>query len=48
MHNENMLYERMWTGYILSTLGNDYDYFKDILDTIPIKTNGDFAHLEAL
>jgi hypothetical protein len=34
-HNENMLSERMLTGRILSTLGKEYDNFKDVWDTIP-------------
>ena len=34
-HSENTLSERMLTGRILSTLGKEYDNFKDIWDTIP-------------
>ena len=34
-HNENTLSERMLNGRILSTLGKEYDNFKDLWDTIP-------------
>ena len=34
-HNENTLSERMLNGRILSTLGKEYDSFKDVWDTIP-------------
>ena len=37
-HSENMLSERMLTGRILSTLGKEYDNFKDAWDTIPTGT----------
>jgi hypothetical protein len=37
-HNENALSERMLTGRILSTLGKEYDNFKDVWDTIPTST----------
>jgi hypothetical protein len=37
-HNENTLSERMLTGRILSTLGKEYDNFKDVWDTIPTST----------
>jgi len=37
-HSENMLSERMLTGQILSTLGKEYDSFKDVWDTIPTST----------
>ena len=37
-HNENMLSERMLTGRILSTLGKEFDSFKDVWDTIPDST----------
>ena len=37
-HSENTLSERMLTGRILSTLGKEYDNFKDVWDTIPIST----------
>jgi hypothetical protein len=33
-HNKNKLSERMLTGRILSTLGIEYDNFKDVWDTI--------------
>jgi hypothetical protein len=36
--NENTLSERMLTGRILSTLGKEYDNFKDVWDTIPTST----------
>ena len=36
-NNENTLSERMLTGRILSTLGKEYDNFKDLWDTIPAK-----------
>ncbi|XP_049794611.1 uncharacterized protein LOC126204264 [Schistocerca nitens] len=34
-HEENMLSERILNCRILSTLGKDYDNFKDLWDTIP-------------
>ncbi|XP_047004604.1 uncharacterized protein LOC124622855 [Schistocerca americana] len=34
-HEENTLSERILNGRILSTLGKDYDNFKDLWDTIP-------------
>jgi len=34
-HNENTLSERMLTRRILSTLGKEYDNFKDVWNTIP-------------
>lgn len=34
-HNENTLSERMLNSRILSTLGKEYDNFKDLWDTIP-------------
>ncbi|XP_047000554.1 uncharacterized protein LOC124616295 [Schistocerca americana] len=34
-HEENTLSERILNGRILSTLGKDYDSFKDLWDTIP-------------
>jgi hypothetical protein len=37
-HRENTLSERMLTGRILSTLGKEYDNFKDVWDTIPTST----------
>jgi len=37
-HSENTLSERMLTGHILSTLGKEYDNFKDVWDTIPTST----------
>jgi len=37
-HNENTLSERMLTRQILSTLGKEYDNFKDVWDTIPTST----------
>jgi len=37
-HNQNTLSERMLTGRILSTLGKEYDNFKDVWDTIPTST----------
>jgi hypothetical protein len=37
-HSENMLSERMLIGQILSTLGKEYDSFKDVWDTIPTST----------
>ena len=37
-HSENTLSECMLTGRILSTLGKEYDNFKDVWDTIPIST----------
>ena len=36
-HKENVLSERILSGRILSTLGKDYDNFKDLWDTIPSK-----------
>ncbi|XP_049829045.1 uncharacterized protein LOC126267783 [Schistocerca gregaria] len=36
-HEENTLPERILNGRILSTLGKDFDNFKDLLDTIPIE-----------
>jgi len=38
MHSENTLSERMLTGRILSTLGKEYDSFKDVWDAIPTST----------
>ena len=35
-HSENTVSERMLTGWILSTLGKEYDNFKDAWDPIPI------------
>jgi hypothetical protein len=37
-HSENTLSERMLTGRILSTLGKQYDNFKDVWDTISTST----------
>ena len=37
-HSENILSECMLTGRILSTLGKEYDNFKDVWDTIPTST----------
>ena len=37
-HSENTLSECMLTGRILSTLGKEYDNFKDVWDTIPTST----------
>jgi hypothetical protein len=37
-HNENTLSECMLTGRILSTLGKEYDNFKDVWDTNPTST----------
>lgn len=37
-HEENSLSERMLNGRILSTLGKEYDNFKDLWDTIPSKS----------
>ena len=37
-HSENTLSERMLTGRFLSTLGKEYDSFKDVWDTIPTST----------
>jgi len=37
-HNENTLSERMLVVQILSTLGKEYDSFKDVWDTIPTST----------
>jgi hypothetical protein len=37
-HSENTPSERMLTGRILSTLGKEYDSFKDVWDTIPTGT----------
>jgi len=37
-HSENTLSERMLTGRILSTLGKEYENFKDVWDTIPTGT----------
>lgn len=34
-HKENTLSERILNGRMLSTLGNEYDHFKDLWDTIP-------------
>lgn len=34
-HNENTLSERILNGRIMSTLGKEYDNFKDLWDTIP-------------
>jgi hypothetical protein len=36
-HSENTLFERMLTERILSTLGKEYDNFKDVWDTIPAR-----------
>ena len=47
-HSENMLSERMLTGRILSTLGKEYDNFKDVWDTIPISTQTVNLHIEKL
>jgi hypothetical protein len=37
-HSENMLSEHRLTGHILSTVGKEYNYFKDVWDTIPTST----------
>ena len=37
-HSENMLSECMLTERILSTLGKEYDSFKDVWDTFPTST----------
>jgi hypothetical protein len=37
-HSENTLSEHIVRGRILSTLGKEYDNFKEVLDTIPTGT----------
>jgi hypothetical protein len=37
-HSENTLSQRMLPGRILSTIGKEYDNFKDVWDTIPTST----------
>jgi len=37
-HNENTLSERLLTGRNLSTIGKEYENFKDVWDTVPSST----------
>jgi hypothetical protein len=47
-HNESTLSEHMLTGQILSTLGKEYDNFKDVWETIPASTQTVNLHIEKL
>jgi len=47
-HSKNTLFERMITGRILSTLGKEYDTFKDVWDTSPTSTHTVYLLIDKL